>query len=79
MFPENVSLAEALEIAQGGYRHIQKIFSELEDIRPFELLRTPRDRQNYLLKKEARIIAMTSTHAAIKVRILSSPVVATFN
>jgi intron-binding protein aquarius len=79
MFPDNISLAEALEIAQGGYRHIQKIFSELEDIRPFELLRTPRDRQNYLLKKEARIIAMTSTHAAIKVRILSSPVVATFN
>ena len=67
MFPEDISLEAALDIAQGGYRHIQKIFVELEDIRPFELLRTPRDRQNYLLKKEARIIAMTSTHAAIKV------------
>jgi len=68
MFPDGISFDEALEIAQGGNRHIQKLFSELEDIRPFELLRTPRDRQNYLLKKEARIIAMTSTHAAIKVR-----------
>jgi intron-binding protein aquarius len=67
MFPDHVTGTEALEIALGGYRHIRRIFSELEDIRPFELLRTPRDRQNYLLKKEARIIAMTSTHAAIKV------------
>ena len=67
MFPDGISGDQALEIAQGGYRHIQRIFSELEDIRPFELLRTPRDRQNYLLKKEARIIAMTSTHAAMKV------------
>ncbi|KAI5778893.1 P-loop containing nucleoside triphosphate hydrolase protein [Geopyxis carbonaria] len=68
MFPNGCSAEDALEIAHGGYRHIKKIFSELEDIRPFELLRTPRDRQNYLLVKEARIIAMTSTHAAIKRR-----------
>jgi intron-binding protein aquarius len=67
MFPDGITGEAALEIAQGGYRHIDKLFSELEDIRPFELLRTPRDRQNYLLKKEARIIAMTSTLAAIKV------------
>lgn len=67
MFPEGISAEQALDIAQGGYRHIKKIFSELEDIRPFELLRTARDRQNYLLTKEARIIAMTSTHAAIRV------------
>lgn len=67
MFSNGCSTEAALEIAHGGYRHIKKIFSELEDIRPFELLRTPRDRQNYLLVKEARIIAMTSTHAAIKV------------
>ncbi|KAI5784028.1 P-loop containing nucleoside triphosphate hydrolase protein [Pyronema domesticum] len=66
MFPADLTVDSALEIAQGGYRHISKIFSELEDIRPFELLRTPRDRQNYLLKKEARIIAMTSTHAAMR-------------
>ncbi|KAL7273966.1 hypothetical protein RUND412_003147 [Rhizina undulata] len=66
MFPQDLSVEDALEIAHGGYRHIQKVFAELEDIRPFELLRTARDRQNYLLKKEARIVAMTSTHAAIK-------------
>jgi intron-binding protein aquarius len=55
-------------IADGCYRHIQKMFKELEDVRPFELLRTSRDRTNYLLVKEARIIALTSTYAAIKHR-----------
>lgn len=55
-----------LDIASGCQRHIDKIFSELEDIRPFEILRQPRDRANYLLVKEARIIAMTSTHAAMR-------------
>lgn len=67
MFPEGTTAEEAIEIAAGGYRHIAKLFSELEEIRPFELLRTARDRQNYLLTKEARIVAMTSTHAAMKV------------
>lgn len=67
MFPEGTTAEEAIEIAKGGYRHIAKLFSELEEIRPFELLRTARDRQNYLLTKEARIVAMTSTHAAMKV------------
>lgn len=67
MFPEGTTVEEAIEIAEGGYRHIAKLFFELEEIRPFELLRTARDRQNYLLTKEARIVAMTSTHAAMKV------------
>lgn len=67
MFLDSMSPDDALEVAMGGYRHIKKIFSELEDIRPFELLRTARDRQNYLLTKEARLVAMTSTHAAMRV------------
>jgi intron-binding protein aquarius len=33
--------------------------------RPYELLRTPNLRTEYLLSKQARIVAMTSTHAAI--------------
>ncbi|KAG0634185.1 P-loop containing nucleoside triphosphate hydrolase protein [Tuber brumale] len=66
MFSQGLSLEEAIEVAEGGYRHIGKLFTELEDIRPFELLKTSRDRQNYLLTKEARIVAMTSTHAAMK-------------
>ncbi|KZF22773.1 intron-binding protein aquarius [Xylona heveae TC161] len=66
LFPPDASKDQILDIIHGCYRHVQKIFSELEDIRPFEILRTSRDRANYLLVKEARIIAMTSTHAAMR-------------
>ena len=66
LFPVDATREQAIEIAQGCYTHICKIFTELEDIRPFEILRTQRDKANYLLIKEARIIAMTSTHAAMR-------------
>lgn len=42
-------------------------FAELEDCRAFEILRSYQDRGNYLQTKQARIIAMTCTHAALKV------------
>lgn len=66
IFPADMDKDAVIENVTGCYRHIEKIFSELEDIRPFEVLRNARDRANYLLIKEARIIAMTSTHAAIR-------------
>ncbi|TPX64939.1 hypothetical protein SpCBS45565_g05517 [Spizellomyces sp. 'palustris'] len=68
LFPEEASFDEALEIAEGCWRHIRHVFDELEDIRAFELLRSGYDRSNYLLVKEAKIIAMTCTHAALKRR-----------
>ncbi|XP_065882435.1 RNA helicase aquarius-like [Dysidea avara] len=60
------SWAEDLDIAEGCFRHIKKIFSQLEEFRAFELLRSSMDRVNYLLVKEAKIIAMTCTHAALR-------------
>jgi intron-binding protein aquarius len=54
------------EIAEGCFRHLSKIFKQLEEFRPFELLRSSRDRIHYLLVKEAKVIAMTCTHAALK-------------
>lgn len=66
LFPPEADREQILDIVQGCYRHVEKIFTELEDIRPFEILRNPRDKANYLLVKEARIIAMTSTHAAMR-------------
>ncbi|KAJ3325409.1 hypothetical protein HDV06_004268 [Boothiomyces sp. JEL0866] len=62
------SVEEALEIANDYYAHIEHLFRECEQVRPFELLRTNKERANYLLVKEARIIAMTSTHASLKRR-----------
>ena len=61
------STSEAnMAIAQSCYRYIEHIFTELEEFRAFELLRNGLDRSKYLLVKEAKIIAMTCTHAALK-------------
>ncbi|KAI8662720.1 Pre-mRNA-splicing factor [Fusarium sp. Ph1] len=66
LFPADGDRETILDIAQGCYHHISKIFSELADALPFEILRRDRDKANYLLTSEARIIAMTTTHAAIR-------------
>lgn len=60
------SFDEDLEIAESCFRYIDHIFKELEEFRAFELLRSGLDRSKYLLVKEAKIIAMTCTHAALK-------------
>ncbi|KAG1668022.1 hypothetical protein FOA52_006555 [Chlamydomonas sp. UWO 241] len=57
-----------MERARGCFRHLRTIFQELEEIRPFELLRGQGDRVNYLMSKQAKIVAMTCTHAALKRR-----------
>lgn len=72
LFPPEVDRDVALDIANGCYHHVSKIFTELADVRPFEILRRDRDKANYLLTNEARIIAMTSTHAAMRRREISS-------
>ncbi|KAI0180108.1 P-loop containing nucleoside triphosphate hydrolase protein [Hypoxylon sp. FL1284] len=66
LFPADGDRAAVLDVANGCYHHISKMFSELEDVLPFEILRRDRDKANYLLTNEARIIAMTSTHAAMR-------------
>ncbi|KAK5629587.1 hypothetical protein RRF57_005302 [Xylaria bambusicola] len=66
LFPAEDDKAAVIDVVEGCYRHISKIFSELEDVQPFEILRRDRDKANYLLTNEARIIAMTSTHAAMR-------------
>ncbi|KAL0930785.1 DEAD helicases superfamily protein [Colletotrichum truncatum] len=66
LFPPEADRDTVLDIANGCYRHIEKIFSELADAMPFEILRRDKDKANYLLTNEARIIAMTSTHAAMR-------------
>jgi intron-binding protein aquarius len=66
LFPPDAPLEVQMDIATGCERHISKVFSELESIRPFEILRHSRDQANHLLVNEARIIAMTTTHAAMR-------------
>lgn len=72
LFPPSAGKGTTLDIARGCYHHVTKIFTELADVRPFEILRRDRDKANYLLTNEARIIAMTSTHAAMRRREIAS-------
>ena len=58
---KSVSLAEA----RNYFLTLEKLFSELAEYRPFELLRSQRQRADYLVTKQARIVAMTCTHAAM--------------
>ncbi|CAD6193409.1 unnamed protein product [Caenorhabditis auriculariae] len=57
---------EDLKKAHSCWRFIQRIFEQLDEFRAFELLRNGKDRTEYLLVKEAKIIAMTCTHAALR-------------
>ena len=54
-----------IEGATRNLAEIMGVFDELAEYRPLELLRSQRQRTNYLLTKQARIVAMTCTHAAI--------------
>jgi intron-binding protein aquarius len=47
------------------FSRLDAIFAELAEYRPLELLRSQRQRTDYLLMKQARVVAMTCTHAAI--------------
>lgn len=55
-----------IERANFYWQIIHNIFRELEECRAFEILRSNRERGNYLVSKQAKIIAMTCTHAALK-------------
>ncbi|KAF9428467.1 hypothetical protein BGZ94_002300 [Podila epigama] len=68
LFSERTTVDQAIDAAEGCFRHLTKLFEQLEEVSAFELLRTSYDRANYLLTKEAKIIAMTCTHAALKRR-----------
>lgn len=60
------SFEKDLMAAKGCFRHLKTMFQELEECRAFELLKSTADRANYLMTKQAKIVAMTCTHAALK-------------
>ncbi|KAL7442324.1 hypothetical protein ACHAXM_008325 [Skeletonema potamos] len=64
-FPELQAAPMTLDEAATKIKEIKNIFDELAEFRPIELLRSQRQRTDYLLTKQARIVAMTCTHAAI--------------
>ncbi len=44
---------------------MEDLFAQLKDFKAFEILRSNRQRSDYMLIKQARIVAMTCTHAAM--------------
>lgn len=60
------SFEKDMRAALGCFRHLKTVFQELEECRAFELLKSTADRANYLMTKQAKIVAMTCTHAALK-------------
>ncbi|PKA60044.1 Regulator of nonsense transcripts 1 like [Apostasia shenzhenica] len=60
------SFEKDMRAAEGCFRHLSIMFQELEECRAFELLKSTADRANYLMTKQAKIVAMTCTHAALK-------------
>jgi len=63
---KKASFDEDWQAAEGCFRHLKTMFKELEECRAFELLKGQRDRVNYLMTRQAKIVAMTCTHAALK-------------
>ncbi|KAF1742476.1 hypothetical protein MXB_1480 [Myxobolus squamalis] len=61
-----ISFEQDRDKAKEYIEYIGSLFSELKEYRPFELLRTAKDRSNYLVIKTCKIIAMTCVHAALK-------------
>ena len=51
--------------ARNFFEQLKECFKELSEYRPLELLRSQRQRIDYLLTKQVKIVAMTCTHAAI--------------
>jgi intron-binding protein aquarius len=54
-----------LSRAESSFKYIRGIFERLDECRAFELLKSSYDRGNYVVTKQARLIAMTCTHAAL--------------
>ncbi|KRX19899.1 Intron-binding protein aquarius [Trichinella nelsoni] len=55
-----------MQIAHSCWNYICNIFDQLAEFRAFESLRTRYDRVEYLLTSQAKVIAMTCTHAALR-------------
>jgi hypothetical protein len=51
--------------AEARFAALAELFAEIASCKAFEVLRSARARVDYLLLKEARVVAMTTTHAAI--------------
>ncbi|CAI5981702.1 unnamed protein product [Closterium sp. NIES-65] len=67
-FMTGASYAQDMRMAESCFEFLKGMFQELEECRAFELFKTTADRSNYLMARQAKVVAMTCTHAALKRR-----------
>ncbi|PAA88719.1 hypothetical protein BOX15_Mlig009685g1, partial [Macrostomum lignano] len=60
------SLEADMDSARACFRHLESLFQQLSEFRSFEHMRSGVERANYLLVQEAKIIALTCTHASLR-------------
>jgi len=58
------------ETEKDAFKVIQDLFHQIEECYALEILRNKRERGNYILCHQSRIAAMTSTHAALKRKVI---------
>jgi intron-binding protein aquarius len=63
---KNKSLEEIIEAINESYRSICHTFELIQNVKAFELLRSNKDRANFYLVKEAKVVGMTTSYAPTK-------------
>lgn len=65
MFAEAATATDAAAVVRAAARGVRRLLDELDSYRAFELLRSRKQRADYMLTNQARIVALTCTHAAL--------------
>lgn len=63
---ENVSITDALLELHEYFEIIKEIFKKLQTYQPFEVLKSSKEKANYMLAKQAKVVAMTATYLAMR-------------
>lgn len=65
LFDDEMSSSQAMTVAEGCFDYIRSIFSDILELRPFEILRAGEDRADYLIMKGVRIVVLSTSYASL--------------
>jgi intron-binding protein aquarius len=66
LLPSAADAVARLDAGRAMFARVAAVFDELRDCRAFEIMRSAKHRSDYLTTHQARIVAMTTTHAAMR-------------
>lgn len=55
-----------LETAKGKWREVEEMMQEIKESRGFEIIRNEKERTNYIISTQAKVIGMLTSYAAVK-------------